>query len=434
MTKSRLLASLVLVLSGFYAWGEPGGSYTLTGEEKGIEAIIKADMERFPELYEGVDPRSYLKEFKKKNRIGERKFAAGDILYFPDTPASLRVKNETTPVQNESPADSNEELPVNFKFDHLPSVVQEGSYCVPACGEWIAKFHGIETDQWEIAKLSSQGSMDNAGTNPLDMAHVMENFGFSYRLINDRHTDGDVEDFVAKTLPLLKEALVREGPMYISFMPGIFGSSGHGCVVIGYSDTRNEMYFYNPWGTEYSAPYREVEKYTRTVIAFTPPKALGDASVDCTALIKGLKQALPNHKTDVVKLQVALSITGVSFKYIECNRRDLMDDAKKTERLARRESQKFIDLAIERAPAILIPQTDDKGVTDYLFIRKSPESKKKLLVQRIDAKGWGEPELTDSKGLVRYWTTPVAVKPGQTQWMLPLFEFSGEVRLKVTSH
>jgi hypothetical protein len=423
MKRLLLAAECVSVVAFFSVWAEPGGTYTLTGDEKGVEEIIKADMARYPELYKGVNFRSYLSDFKRKNEIGKRKFTPGDTLHFPDTAASLSAKKAPPAVQEEQPAEPGE-LPLNFKLRDLPDVIQEGSYCVPASGAWIAKFHGIETDQWQIAKLSSQGSMDNAGTNPLDMAHAMENFGFQYREIENKHIPGDVDGFIAKTLPLFKEALVREGPMYISFLPGIFGDQGHGCVVIGYSDTRNEMYFYNPWGREYSAPYREVEKYTRSVIAFTPPGRLDDEVVDCTALIESLKQLVPNNVKNVIELREILEASGISFDLTECNRSDLLSDAKKTERLARRESQKFIDLAVERVSAIIIPQTDEEGVTDYLFIRKSPESEKKLLVQRIGANGWEEPELTSSRLLVRYWTTPVDVN-GRKQWQLPLFEFSG---------
>ena len=425
MNNKMLIAVFILAASWSCSRAEPGGTYTLTGDEKGIEAIIKADMAQYPDLYRGVNIRNYISAFKKKNDIGKRKFSPGDILYFPDTAASLSAKKDSAEPQEEKTEES-DELPSNFKFRDLPEVVQEGSYCVPACGAWIAKFHDIKTDQQEIAKLSSQGSMDNSGTNPLDMARALENFGFRYRPIINQHTAGDVDGFIAKTLPLFKEALVREGPMYISFKPGMFGANGHGCVVIGYSDTRNEMYFYNPWGQEFSQPYREVEKYTRNVIAFTPPKAMKDEAVDYAVLTKALRQAIPNNAHDIMRLEAALHICGVSCKFVECNRRDLMDDEKKTERLALRESQKFIDLAMERVPAILIPQTDDEGITCYLFARKSPESKNKLLVQRINSQGWGDPELSSSKQLIRSWTTPVDAN-GKTLWMLPMFEFSGTV-------
>ena len=49
--KKKLLMELVLVALYLSAWAEPGGSYTLTGEEKGIEEIIKADMAQYPDLY-----------------------------------------------------------------------------------------------------------------------------------------------------------------------------------------------------------------------------------------------------------------------------------------------------------------------------------------------------------------------------------------------
>ena len=92
--KKILIAEIVIASSLFSAWAEPGGTYTLTGEEKGIEEIIKADMAPYPALYKGVYLPSYLSEFKRKNKIGKRKFSPGDILYFPDTAASRKEKKD----------------------------------------------------------------------------------------------------------------------------------------------------------------------------------------------------------------------------------------------------------------------------------------------------------------------------------------------------
>lgn len=422
--KNKLLMELVLVASCLSAWAEPGGSYTLTGEEKGIEEIIKADMAQYPILYEGVNTRSYLSKFKKKNKIGKSKFSPGDILYFPDTLASLRAKKERSEVQEEEKSAELNELPPSFKLSGLAQVVQEGSYCCPASGAVIAKFHGIETDQWEIAKLSSQGSMDNSGTNPADMARALENFGIVFHSIEYKNALGNTDDFVEKTLPQFKKALVHNGPMYISIRE-VFGEN-HGCVVIGYSDKREKMYFYNPWGDEFNLSYKAVAKYSYRAIAFTPPKLMGDKTIDCTSLIETLKKAVPDNARNVIELRRIMEDSVASFEFIECNRIDVMNDASKTERLATREGQKLIDLALERVPAILIPQTED-GVTDYMFISKSPESKNKLLVQRIGSRGWGTPELIKPRELMRYWTTAVDVN-GRKQWLLPLFEFSGTIK------
>lgn len=423
MKKKILMAEFILSASLVSAWAEPGGTYTLTGEEKRVEEIIKADMTQHPALYKGESLKSYVEKFKKENKIGKRKLSPGDQLHFPDTPASLKAERSSA-AQEKEPAQPNE-LPSSFKLRGLPEVVQEGSYCVPACATVIVKFHGIETDQWEIAKLSSQNSMDNSGTYPKDMARALENFGFRFHWIDYKHASGDLDDFMKKTLPQFKEALVHGGPMYISIQE-IFGGN-HGCVVIGYNDKRKKMYFYNPWGEEFPMSYKEVEQYTRRAIAFTPPTLLGDEIADCTSLIETLKQILPNNAQNVLECRKTLEASSASFEFVECNRKDAMNDARLTERLARRESRKFIDLALERVPAILIPQTDDEGVTEYIFIRKSPESKEKLLVQRIGSRGWGAPELSNSELLTRYWTTPVDVK-GERQWLLPLFEFSGTTK------
>ena len=92
MKKKILIAECVFVASFFSAWAEPGGTYTLTGEEKGVEEIIKADMEQYPELYQGESLDGYISKFKKRNKIGKRTLSPGDQLYFPETMASRKAK------------------------------------------------------------------------------------------------------------------------------------------------------------------------------------------------------------------------------------------------------------------------------------------------------------------------------------------------------
>lgn len=87
-------ASLLIVYTTCAAFAEPGGTYTLTGEEKGIEEIVKADMEQYPELYEGENFNSYLSRFKAENKIGYKEYKPGDQLQLPSTTASRRIKKE----------------------------------------------------------------------------------------------------------------------------------------------------------------------------------------------------------------------------------------------------------------------------------------------------------------------------------------------------
>ena len=95
------LTGLVVLLSVFYAEAKPGGIYTLTGDEKSIAEIIKADMEQFPELYKGETLNSYISKFKRENKIGKSKLSPGDQLRFPETLASIQAK-KPKPEENAS--------------------------------------------------------------------------------------------------------------------------------------------------------------------------------------------------------------------------------------------------------------------------------------------------------------------------------------------
>jgi len=91
MVNKKILLISALFLS-FYAWAEPGGIYTLTGEEKSIAEIVKADMAKYPELYQGESLARYIKKFENRNNIGKRKLSPGDQLHFPETFASKKKK------------------------------------------------------------------------------------------------------------------------------------------------------------------------------------------------------------------------------------------------------------------------------------------------------------------------------------------------------
>lgn len=92
MNKKILTTGLVIVVPIFNVWAEPGGTYTLTGKEKGIAEIIEADMAQYPELYQGESLNGYISRFKRENKIGKRKISPGDQLLFPETLASIKAK------------------------------------------------------------------------------------------------------------------------------------------------------------------------------------------------------------------------------------------------------------------------------------------------------------------------------------------------------
>lgn len=90
--KTTVTAFLIVVLSTYVIFAEPGGSYILTGQEKSIEEIVTADMKKYPDLYKGESFNFYIARFKKENSIGKHKLAPGDQLTFPQTKASADAK------------------------------------------------------------------------------------------------------------------------------------------------------------------------------------------------------------------------------------------------------------------------------------------------------------------------------------------------------
>lgn len=153
-------------------------------------------------------------------------------------------------------------LPDKFELKDVPKIVQKGNFCVPASAAMIAGFHGIETDQDEVAELSSEMSASNQGTYPSDMLLAMQKLGFNGESVSWESE----EAFFDKALPAIRRALVETGPIYISFRPGVFGAMGHGCVITGYNDRRKEMLFYNPW-----------ERNLKRTMPVSPSKAMASS-------------------------------------------------------------------------------------------------------------------------------------------------------------
>ena len=320
----------------------------------------------------------------------------------PDTPAEQTAKSTT--------------LPRAIKLKRVPMVTQKGNFCVPASAAMIAGFHGIKTDQDQIAQLSSESSISNEGTYPSDMALAMRKLGFEGRTLHWKSED----DFIVDTLPAIQHALVDSGPIYISFKPGVFGSMGHGCVIVGYDDRHQEMHFYNPWGNEFKKEYMEVALHGYGIVLFNPPRP---APIASEAFIAEIKHSLPHFKGDFLKLANHLQQTGLDFELIWCNRRDSRDDKRFAVDTARDDGRTILELSFRRNPAVLLPISPDGKTKKYYFVTRRPEGGASFLVREIAEHGWS-PESSKTLGsLTRQWPTAFNV-PDQTDpiWELPMIE------------
>ena len=103
------------------------------------------------------------------------------------------------------------DLPRSHTLKNVPMVQQKGNYCVPASAAMIAGFHGIKTNQDQLAELSSEMSASNQGTYPSDMILAMQKLGFLARAVHwkDRST------FINDVLPKIRRTLYETGPIYV---------------------------------------------------------------------------------------------------------------------------------------------------------------------------------------------------------------------------
>lgn len=316
---------------------------------------------------------------------------------------------------NTEKADTNTEIPDEFELRKVPMVKQKGNFCVPASATMIAGFHGIETDQDQVAKLSSEASETNQGTYPSDMILAMEKLGFDGQVMNWKD-----DTFHNKALPNIRRALIETGPIYISFRPGVFGEMGHGCVIIGYNNRREELTFHNPWGTVFKKTYSEVATQGYGVVFIDPPKA---APIASEAFIQQMEQTLPKFNGNFLVVAQRLIQNKQPHELVWCSRRDARDDRRFAKDTARRDGRKILELAFERNPAVLIPYSPD-GITEkYFFVTRPPEGGASFMVREITDKGWSQPELQTLGSLTREWTTLLTSKDStESVWELPMIE------------
>lgn len=343
--------------------------------------------------------------------------AESDQLLLRKQAATGGQQAPTKTTQHDAPtAEENNALPEDFELRKVPMVTQKGNFCVPASASMIAGYHGIETDQDEVAQLSSEASISNEGTYPSDMLLAMEKLGFEGHALLWK----DEDTFYQTALPAIRRALVQTGPVYISFNPNVFGTTGHGCVIIGYNDRREEMVFHNPWGNVFEKEYDEVATQGHGVVFIDPPKPAPMAS---DVFIAEIQKSVPQFEGDFLALSNRLERAGHDFELMWCSRRDAREDKRFAIDTARRDGRKILELAFKRNPAVLIPASPKGNTRAYYFVTRRPEGGASFLVREITQNGWSAPELKTLGSLTREWPTAFNLKgePG-TVWELPMIE------------
>ena len=127
---------------------------------------------------------------------------------------------------------------------------------------------------------------------------------------------------------------------------------GHGCIIVGYDDRRQQMLFYNPWGNEFNKDYNDVAVHGYGIVVFDPPRIAPTASA---AFVTQIQQRVPRFDGDFLTLANRLQRSEQSFELVWCSRRDSRNDKHFAVDTARHDGRKILELAFRRNPAVLIP-------------------------------------------------------------------------------
>jgi hypothetical protein len=333
-----------------------------------------------------------------------------------------QLKRSKTEIRNtQDVLEESKPLPKRYKLKRVPMIEQYGNYCVPASAAMIAHFHEIEIDQFEIAQLTSAGSADNHGAYPFEMLMALEKIGFTGREIFWKN----IAEFHSQILPNIQKALVQKGPIYVSFKPGVFSSSGHGCVIVGYDDRKEELLFNNPWGNTFEKSYASVAHESSGLVIIDPPKTNPVASDAAIARFKSKFPSLEKLQLDSISLKEQFEDNAINFEILWCNRYDTLHDRKFADETASKDGRLILKLAFHRNPAVLIPNSPNGITKSYYFITRPLQGGSRYLVREISAQGWSEPQLKTLGSLTREWPTRLRNDAGKpTIWQLPLFELT----------
>ena len=313
-------------------------------------------------------------------------------------------------------------LPRVHILKNVPMVQQKGNYCVPASAAMIAGFHKIKTNQEQLAELSSEMSASNLGTYPSDMILAMQKLGFVAHALQWK----DRAAFKEEILPEIRRALYETGPIYISFRPNVFGSIGHGCVIVGFDDRKEELHFYNPWGSKFEKTYGQVAVESNGLVLIEAPKS---DYIATDAFTKNIRSKIPRFEGDFLDLSARLNRLDQPHKLVWCSRRDAHKDKRFAQNTARENGRLILELAFERNPAVLIPYSEDGVTRRYLFVTRPPEGGARFLVRSIDKQGWSQAQLQTLGSLTRHWATAFITKEDEAIWELPMIELRSRANI-----
>ena len=250
------------------------------------------------------------------------------------------------------------------------------------------------------------------------MKLAMEKIGFTGK----EEFWNNSNEFQQDILPQIKNALFREGPIYISFRPGVFGSMGHGCVIVGYDDRKAELHFHNPWGNTFEKTYAAVAVQSAGLVYIQAPKK---SPVATDERIIAFQQKMPRTTGNLKDLYNTLKFQSISFDLIWCNRYDTLEDRSFADDTARRDGRLMLKLAFRRNPAVILPNSPKGETKSFYLVSRPPNGGAQYKVQEITPQGWGPAKLMTLGSLTREWPTLIENKSGErVLWQLPLIELA----------
>ena len=316
----------------------------------------------------------------------------------------------------------NSGTPKRLGLDRVPIIKQEGRYCVPASAAMIANYHGLPINQHQLAHMSSTRSRNHQGTYAGDMANAMESLGFMAETKRwaPPETKEDYTRFEDEVMTFVRAALNENGPLYVSFKPGVFGDSGHGCVIVEYTDaSQGTIGLNNPWGRRDRMSYRDFSQNAREVIRF---HKLAPATSDGKALETSVVAALHRMPADLTDAMNLLRSAGLKPVLRLHGRHDRRDDAFEMQRWALAQGQRIVSSSLVHHAVLLVPRCHEDRIVGWFLLRREGDNPNPMVRLR-NVQAWQEATRAPLSAIYKSWASPVNTLY-QSAWDIPLIELN----------
>lgn len=310
---------------------------------------------------------------------------------------------------------ANQPVPTEHDIGRFTAFKQVDQFSVPACAQVLLEYHyGFALSSGAAITLVTD-RRQNITAAPDDVAQAMNRLGFQATTTLWDIGGTDFEIFERDYLPQIKEALFRDGPVYVTFRPGVIDDEAQGALIVSYDDERQRFRVYIPARGVGPFSYHDLSIATTGMIAFQPVQLepLGIESVD--QLIQEIEQYENPWELSAMRFAKHFSTQSIN-----CAPWGTNADEERMKQAAQEDGEAMINTLLRANQAVVIPEYQGdlpRGL--FMITLPADQPEKKWMVWHLSSEGWVHGEEMSPRDVLRRWAGPVATTDdGDPLWGL----------------